>query len=89
MPHYYNPFLVLADLIYYYFFHFRCWQISFCRNSQVEQQQVVDAVREEIEMMSHLKHPNVVRILGATQQACHFFMFVEWMPGLYVLQISV
>jgi mitogen-activated protein kinase kinase kinase 1 len=32
-------------------------------------------------MMARLNHPNIVRILGATQQGCHFFMFVEWMPG--------
>ena len=56
-------------------------QISFCRNSVEEQRKVREAVRDEIEMMARLKHPHVVRILGATQQACHFFMFVEWMPG--------
>ena len=56
-------------------------QISFCRNSIDEQRKVREAVRDEIEMMARLKHPHVVRILGATQQACHFFMFVEWMPG--------
>ena len=46
-----------------------------------EQEKVVEAVKEEIQMMAKLNHPNVVRILGATQQGCHFFMFVEWMPG--------
>lgn len=56
-------------------------QISFCRNSISEQEKVIEAVREEIEMMARLNHPNIVRILGATQQGCHFFMFVEWMPG--------
>ena len=43
----------------------------------------MESVREEIEMMSKLNHPNIVRILGATQQGCHFFMFVEWMPGMW------
>ncbi|ELU13287.1 hypothetical protein CAPTEDRAFT_184398 [Capitella teleta] len=56
-------------------------QISFCRNSLSEQEKVIEAVHEEIEMMARLNHPNVVRILGATQQGFHFFMFVEWMPG--------
>lgn len=56
-------------------------QISFCRNSQSEQDNVIDAIKDEIQMMARLNHPNVVRILGATQQGCHFFMFVEWMPG--------
>lgn len=32
-------------------------------------------------MMADLNHPNVVRILGATQTGAHFNMFVEWMPG--------
>ncbi len=57
------------------------FQISFCRNSLDEQERVVDSIQEEIHMMSRLNHPNIVRILGATQQGCHFFMFVEWMPG--------
>lgn len=56
-------------------------QISFCRNSPQEQEKVVEAITEEIHMMAKLSHPNVVRILGATKQGCHFNMFVEWMPG--------
>jgi mitogen-activated protein kinase kinase kinase 1 len=56
-------------------------QISYCRNSLSEQEKVIEAVSEEIQMMSRLNHPHVVRILGATRQGCHFFMFVEWMPG--------
>ncbi|KAK3781023.1 hypothetical protein RRG08_046327 [Elysia crispata] len=56
-------------------------QISFCRNSPQEQEKVVEAITEEIHMMAKLSHPNIVRILGATKQGCHFNMFVEWMPG--------
>lgn len=57
------------------------FQISFCRNSPSEQEKVIEAITEEIHMMSRLNHPNVVRILGATKQGCHFNMFVEWMAG--------
>ncbi|XP_076462240.1 mitogen-activated protein kinase kinase kinase 1-like isoform X2 [Babylonia areolata] len=56
-------------------------QISFCRNSSTEQESVVEAITAEIHMMARLSHPNVVRILGATKQGCHFNMFVEWMSG--------
>ena len=42
---------------------------------------MVEAITAEIHMMSRLSHPNVVRILGATKQGCHFNMFVEWMSG--------
>ncbi|CAL1547578.1 unnamed protein product [Lymnaea stagnalis] len=56
-------------------------QISFCRNSAQEQEKVIEAISEEIHMMARLSHPNIVRILGATKQGCHFNMFVEWMPG--------
>ncbi|CAH1795279.1 unnamed protein product [Owenia fusiformis] len=56
-------------------------QISFCRNSASEQQKVIDAIETEIHMMVKLSHPNIVRIMGATKQSCHFNMFVEWMPG--------
>ncbi|OWF34833.1 mitogen-activated protein kinase kinase kinase 1-like isoform X2 [Mizuhopecten yessoensis] len=56
-------------------------QISFCRNTPSEQEKVVEAITEEIHMMTKLNHPNIVRILGATRQGCHFNMFVEWMPA--------
>ena len=57
------------------------FQISFCRNSKSEQDTVIKSVTEEIHMMSKLSHPNIIRIMGATRQGCHFNMFVEWMPG--------
>ncbi|XP_045158733.2 mitogen-activated protein kinase kinase kinase 1-like [Mercenaria mercenaria] len=56
-------------------------QISFCRNSKTEQENVIEVITEEIHMMAKLSHPHIVRILGATRQGCHFNMFVEWMPG--------
>uniref|UniRef100_A0A0L8FTJ8 Protein kinase domain-containing protein n=2 Tax=Octopus bimaculoides TaxID=37653 RepID=A0A0L8FTJ8_OCTBM len=56
-------------------------QISFCRNTEEEQEKVIQDVTEEIHMIAALNHPNVVRIMGATRQGCHFNMFVEWMPG--------
>ena len=46
-----------------------------------EQEEVMETVVEEIIMMSRLNQPNIVRILGATRQGLHFFMFLEWMPG--------
>lgn len=56
-------------------------QISYCRNSKSEQDTVIESVTEEIHMMAKLSHPNIIRIMGATRQGCHFNMFVEWMPG--------
>ncbi|XP_064624715.1 mitogen-activated protein kinase kinase kinase 1-like isoform X2 [Lineus longissimus] len=56
-------------------------QIAFCRNSGSDQEKVVDSIKEEFGLMTKLNHPNIVRILGATQEGCHFNMFVEWMPG--------
>ena len=59
--------------------------ISYCRNSMSEQEKVIEEVEEEIQMMAKLNNPNIVRILGATKQGCHFFMFTEWMPGTNTL----
>jgi len=56
-------------------------QISLCRNTEAEQEKVIEAVKQEIDLMAKFNHPNIMRILGATQQDCHFFVFVEWMPG--------
>ena len=55
--------------------------ISFCRNSEEEQEKVENAIREEVGLMSRLRHPNIVRQLGATQHSQHFYMFSEWMAG--------
>ncbi|CAM1293500.1 Uncharacterised protein g754 [Pycnogonum litorale] len=56
-------------------------QASFCRNTDEEQEKVMATIKEEIIMMAKLDHLNIVRILGATQQAEHFNMFFEWMSG--------
>ncbi|XP_074643836.1 mitogen-activated protein kinase kinase kinase 1-like [Tubulanus polymorphus] len=56
-------------------------QIAFCRNSDSEQEKVVEAIKAEIDLMTKMNHRNVVRILGATQEGVHFNMFVEWMSG--------
>jgi len=57
-------------------------QVSLCRNTEAEQDKVIETVKQEIDLMAKFSHPNIVRILGATQQDCHYFVFVEWMPGL-------
>ncbi|KAG1655214.1 Mitogen-activated protein kinase kinase kinase 1 [Nymphon striatum] len=56
-------------------------QAAFCRNSEEEQDKVMESITEEIMMMAKLDHPNIVNILGATQQGEHFNMFFEWMSG--------
>ena len=63
-------------------------QISLCRNTEAEQEKVIEAVKQEIDLMAKFNHPNVMRILGATQQGCHFFVFVEWMPGSVQLSLD-
>jgi len=56
-------------------------QISFCRNSDEEQDKVEDLIREEVLLISKLQHPHVVRMYGAIQDEAHINVFVEWMPG--------
>lgn len=43
---------------------------------------MVEALREEIRMMSHLNHPNIIRMLGATCEKSNYNLFIEWMAGL-------
>lgn len=64
-------------------------QAAYCRNSEEEQDKVMFAIKKEIMMMAKLDHPNVVRIMGATQQGGHFNMFFEWMSGMSILSISL
>lgn len=41
----------------------------------------MEALREEIRMMGHLNHPNIIRMLGATCEKNNYNLFVEWMAG--------
>jgi len=56
-------------------------QISFCRNSEEEQERVETLIREEVLLISGLQHPHIVRMYGAIQEAAHINVFVEWMAG--------
>ncbi|KAK3522223.1 hypothetical protein QTP70_033392 [Hemibagrus guttatus] len=56
-------------------------QVTYVRNTSSEQEEVVEALREEIRMMSHLNHPNIIRMLGATCEKNNYNLFVEWMAG--------
>ncbi|NXX59076.1 M3K1 kinase, partial [Scopus umbretta] len=56
-------------------------QVTYVRNTSSEQEEVVEALREEIRMMSHLNHPNIIRMLGATREKSNYNLFIEWMAG--------
>ncbi|XP_078531235.1 mitogen-activated protein kinase kinase kinase 1 [Lissotriton helveticus] len=56
-------------------------QVTYVRNTSSEQEEVVEALREEIRMMNHLSHPNIIRMLGATCEKCNYNLFIEWMAG--------
>nr|XP_033813521.1 mitogen-activated protein kinase kinase kinase 1 [Geotrypetes seraphini] len=56
-------------------------QVTYVRNTTSEQEEVVEALREEIRMMNHLNHPNVIRMLGATCEKSNYNLFIEWMAG--------
>ena len=56
-------------------------KVTYVRNTSSEQEEVVEALREEIRMMAHLNHPNIIRMLGATCEKNNYNLFVEWMAG--------
>ncbi|XP_040195509.1 mitogen-activated protein kinase kinase kinase 1 isoform X2 [Rana temporaria] len=56
-------------------------QVTYVRNTSTEQGEVVEALREEIRMMNHLSHPNIIRMLGSTCEKNNYNLFVEWMAG--------
>ncbi|XP_074788341.1 mitogen-activated protein kinase kinase kinase 1 isoform X1 [Athene noctua] len=60
-------------------------QVTYVRNTSSEQEEVVEALREEIRMMSHLNHPNIIRMLGATCEKSNYNLFIEWMAGANLL----
>ncbi|XP_072045102.1 mitogen-activated protein kinase kinase kinase 1-like isoform X2 [Amphiura filiformis] len=56
-------------------------QVSFYRNTSKDQEKVTSCLMREIKLLVELDHPNIVRLLGATQHNGHFNLFVEWMAG--------
>lgn len=56
-------------------------QVTYVRNTSSEQEEVVETLREEIRMMNHLNHPNIIRMSGSTCEKCNYNLFVEWMAG--------
>ena len=56
-------------------------QVSFYRNTTREQDKVTESLMREIKLLVELDHPNIVRLLGATQHNGHYNIFVEWMAG--------
>ncbi|KAM8960224.1 mitogen-activated protein kinase kinase kinase 1 isoform 2-T2 [Pelodytes ibericus] len=56
-------------------------QVTYVRNTSTEQEEVVETLREEIRMMNHLSHPNIIRMLGATCEKNNYNLFIEWMAG--------
>lgn len=60
-------------------------QVTYIRNTSSEQEEVVEALREEIRMMSHLNHPNIIRMLGATCEKSNYNLFIEWMAGAFTV----
>lgn len=62
-------------------------QVTYVRNTSSEQEEVVEALREEIRMMSHLNHPNIIRMLGATCEKSNYNLFIEWMAGVLMSQV--
>nr|Q62925.1 RecName: Full=Mitogen-activated protein kinase kinase kinase 1; AltName: Full=MAPK/ERK kinase kinase 1; Short=MEK kinase 1; Short=MEKK 1 [Rattus norvegicus]AAC52596.1 MAP kinase kinase kinase 1 [Rattus norvegicus] len=62
-------------------------QVTYVRNTSSEQEEVVEALREEIRMMSHLNHPNIIRMLGATCEKSNYNLFIEWMAGASVAHL--
>ncbi|KAG8456604.1 hypothetical protein GDO86_002399 [Hymenochirus boettgeri] len=56
-------------------------QVTYVRNTSSEQEEVVEALREEIRMMKNLCHPNIIRMLGATCEKSNYNLFIEWMAG--------
>ncbi|XP_032232180.2 mitogen-activated protein kinase kinase kinase 1 isoform X2 [Nematostella vectensis] len=56
-------------------------QVSFCRNSKSEQDKVCQTIMDEIAILARLKHPHLIKCLGATRHTGHFNIFLEWMAG--------
>ena len=45
------------------------------------QTKLVALVREEVDLMYQLDHPNILRLFGIVQEDAQLNVFVEWMAG--------
>eukprot|EP00093_Oithona_nana_P012587 12587.XXX_477169_473945_1 [CDS] Oithona nana genome sequencing. len=48
---------------------------------QNEEEKVNILLQQEIDLMSMLDHPNLIRFYGVVEEAAQLNIFVEWMPG--------
>ena len=45
------------------------------------QTKLVALIREEVDLMNQLDHPNILRLFGVVQEDAQLNVFVEWMAG--------
>ncbi len=74
----------LFTILFFFFFFFffsSLVQVSFARNTESQEAEELSRLKDEVAMLGHINHPNIVRCLGATQHDRHINIFIEWMAG--------
>ncbi len=66
---------------FFFFFFSSLVQVSFARNTESQEAEELSRLKDEVAMLGHINHPNIVRCLGATQHDRHINIFIEWMAG--------
>jgi calcium/calmodulin-dependent protein kinase I len=52
-----------------------------CVSKQAAQEQDVEAVRKEIDFLTHIKHPNIIRLYEVYENTSEIFLVLELMEG--------
>ena len=45
-------------------------------------------IREEVDLMNQLDHPNILRLFGVVQEDAQLNVFVEWMAGGSIARLA-
>ena len=52
------------------------------------QTKLVALIREEVDLMNQLDHPNILRLFGVVQEDAQLNVFVEWMAGGSIARLA-
>ena len=56
-------------------------QITLKRNSEDDHEHLEQLIRDEVDLLSKLRHPHTIRTFGVTRDESNLNIFVEWMAG--------
>ena len=56
-------------------------EVAMNRKDAASQQESIEQLEQEVQLLSRLQHPNIVRYIGTDRDASSLYIFLEYVPG--------